>query len=151
VIVNRVLPQEVSDPFFSRWRESQTVIIKEIEAYFAPVPVKRIPLFTREVLGYERLVEVARSLYSDEEDPAAVTLAERAYSFVRTGDHYEVRLHLPFAGKGEIGLFKKEDELIVEVGTLRRHIGLPTTMAGLHPVKARREERMLVVEMRNVS
>jgi arsenite-transporting ATPase len=48
-------------------------------------------------------------------------------------------------------LFKKDDELVVEIGTLRRHIGLPTSMAALTPVKARREERMLVVEMRNPS
>ena len=40
---------------------------------------------------------------------------------------------LPFAIKGEIGLFKKGDELVVEIGTLRRHIGLPTSMAALTP------------------
>jgi arsenite-transporting ATPase len=42
-----------------------------------------------------------------------------------------VRLQLPFAAKGEIGLFKKGDELVVEIGTLRRHIGLPNAMASL--------------------
>jgi arsenite-transporting ATPase len=78
-------------------------------------------------------------------------MTERPYSFQRNGEDYEVRLHLPFAEKGEIGLFKKDDELVVEIGTLRRHIGLPTSMAGLTPVRARREERMLVVEMRNAS
>ena len=55
---------------------------------------------------------------------------------------------MPFAVKGEVGLFKKNDELMVEVGTIRRHIGLPTTMTSLMPVKARLNERMLVVEMK---
>ena len=151
VVVNRLLPGEVQDPFFARWRESQAEIVREIEAYFAPVPIRKLPLFTREVLGYDRLAEVARVLYGETFDPAAVTMTERPYSFVRNGDEYEVRLHLPFAEKGEIGLFKKDDELVVEIGTLRRHIGLPTSMAALSPVKARREERMLVVEMRNPS
>jgi arsenite-transporting ATPase len=149
VIVNRLLPDEVQDPFFARWHESQSEILREIEAYFTPVPIRKVPLFTREVLGYERLAEVARVLYGESFDPSAVTMEERPYSFVRNGDHYEVRLHLPFAEKGEIGLFKKDDELVVEIGTLRRHIGLPTSMAALNPVKARREERMLVVEMRS--
>lgn len=148
VIVNRVLPAEVSDPFFARWRESQTEVLAEIDTYFNPVPVRRVPLFTREVLGLERLTEVARALYGDSADPAAVTMTERPYTFVRAAGRYEVRLHLPFAEKGEIGLFKKDDELIVEIGTLRRHIGLPTSMAALTPVKASREDRMLVVEMR---
>jgi arsenite-transporting ATPase len=68
---------------------------------------------------------------------------------VRTGETWQVRLHLPFAEKGEIGLFKKDDELVVEVGTLRRHIGLPTTMTHLTPSGARLDGTMLVVEMRN--
>jgi len=37
---------------------------------------------------------------------------------------------------------------VVEVGTLRRHIGLPTSMASLVPGRARLEERSLVVEMK---
>jgi len=55
---------------------------------------------------------------------------------------------LPFATKGEVGLFKKGDELVVEVGTLRRHIGLPRSMADLQPSKARLENRVLTVEMK---
>ncbi len=149
VIVNRVLPAEVHDPFFGRWRESQAEIVREVAAYFAPVPIQEVPLFTLEVLGYERLREVAAVLFPAGQNPAAVTMTERPYSFIRSGNHYEVRLQLPFAEKGEIGLFKKDDELVVEVGTLRRHIGLPTSMASLEPVKARQEGRMLVVEMRN--
>lgn len=151
VIVNRVLPEEIHDPFFGKWRESQQRILGEIEAYFAPVPVSRVPLFHREVLGYEGLGELAEQLYADGHDPALVTITEKSYTFARVGDHYEVRLRVPFADKSEIGLFKKDDELVVEIGTLRRHIGLPTTMAALTPVKARMEENMLVVEMRSAS
>jgi arsenite/tail-anchored protein-transporting ATPase len=40
---------------------------------------------------------------------------------------------------------------VVEVGTVRRHIGLPTSMVSLVPAKARLDEHMLVVEMRNPS
>ena len=63
--------------------------------------------------------------------------------------HYEVTLRMPFVQKAEIGLFKKADELVVEVGTYRRHIGLPTSMASLVPSKARLEQDMLVIEMRS--
>ena len=105
-------------------------------------------MFSSEVLGYARLAEMAARLYSAWRGPVAVSLTERPYSFARQGDAYQVRLQLPFAEKGEIGLFKKDDELVVEVGTFRRHIGLPTSMAALSPVKARREDRMLVIEMR---
>jgi arsenite-transporting ATPase len=148
ILVNRVLPLAVTDAFFQEWRASQTGILEEIDAYFAPVPVKRVPLFTHEVLGRERLEELARVLYGAGEDPAAIGRTEAPYTFAKRDGHYEVRLQLPFAAKGEVGLFKKGDELVVEIGTLRRHIGLPTSMAGLSPSRAKLENRILIVEMK---
>jgi arsenite-transporting ATPase len=148
ILVNRVLPLAVTDAYFQEWRASQTRILEEIDAYFAPVPVKRIPLFTHEVLGRERLEELARALYAAGEDPAAIGRTEAPYTFAKCDGHYEVRLQLPFAAKGEVGLFKKGDELVVEIGTLRRHIGLPTSMAGLSPSRAKLENRILTVEMK---
>jgi arsenite/tail-anchored protein-transporting ATPase len=148
VIVNRVLPSKVRDVFFARWRRSQDEILREIEEYFAPVPVKRVPLFEDEVLGAERLERLAAALYPNAEDPAALTRADRPYTFVKLDGRYEVRVQLPFATKGEIGLFKKGDELVVEIGSLRRHIGLPTSMAGLAPSRARLDHKLLTVEMK---
>ena len=51
IIVNRVLPEAVTDTWFDQWRASQAKILDEIEEYFAPVAMKRVPLFTHEVLG----------------------------------------------------------------------------------------------------
>ena len=150
VIVNRVLPAEVTDAFFREWRSSQNQILEEIEAYFAPVAVKRVPLFTHEVLGRERLEDLARLLYGGREDPAAVTRTEAPYQFIKSDGHYQVCLQLPFAVKGDVALFKKGDELVVEIGTLRRHIGLPTSMAGLSPGRAKLENRILTVEMKEI-
>ena len=148
IIVNRLLPESIHDNFFTAWRESQRTTLAEIVRYFDPVPAKQVPLFAQEVLGYDRLRLLAQQLYGVNEDPSTVTCDTPPYTFGRTGDHYEVRLQMPFAVKGEVGLFKKNDELVVEVGTIRRHIGLPTTMTNLVPVKARLNERMLVVEMK---
>jgi arsenite-transporting ATPase len=149
IVINRLFPGEIHDSFFEGWRELQSKVVTEIESYFAPVPVSRIPLFRREVLGIERLRELGRVLYADGQDPAAVTRTERPYSFVRVDGRYQVRLSMPFAQKGEIGLFKKDDELVVEIGTLRRHIGLPTSMSALIPASARMDGTMLIIEMRS--
>lgn len=149
VIVNRLFPLEIHDEFFHSWRELQTKVLAEIEGYFAPIPVSRVPLFRREVLGLERLGELAATLYREGDDPSAVTRTERPYSFQREGDVYQVRLTLPFTDKREIGLFRKNDELVVEIGALRRHIGLPTSMSALMPAGARMEGNILIVEMRN--
>jgi arsenite/tail-anchored protein-transporting ATPase len=148
VIVNRVLPADVKDAWFSEWHASQEKVLHEIEEYFAPVPVKRVPLFAHEVLGKKRLQELAELLYPGGEDPSAVTRTEKPYTFGKVNGIYEIRVHLPFATKGEVGLFKKGDELVVEIGTLRRHIGLPRSMAMLQPGRARLENQVLTVEMK---
>src|SRR5690349_21351116 len=148
IIVNRVLPPAVTDRWFEEWRASQTRILDEIEEYFAPVAVKRVPLFTHEVLGRERLDDLAGALYGEKEDPAAIVRTEAPYTFEKRNSHYEVRLRLPFAAKGDVGLFKKGDELVVEIGTLRRHIGLPTSMAALTPARATLQNKILTVEMK---
>jgi len=147
IIVNRLLPEEVLDSFFDDWRRSQEKTLDEIEQYFAPVPVRRIPMFRDEVLGFERLRKLALALYGADEDPAAINRVSPPFSFAGGEDRYEVRLGLPFTEKVEIGLFKKDDELVVEVGTIRRHVGLPTSMAALVPRKARLDGRKLIIEL----
>ncbi len=148
VLVNRVLPDRVEDAFFREWHQAQARFLREVETYFAPVPVRSIPLFPYEVLGLDRIRDLSREMFAEREDPAVVTRTERPYAFRKRDGAYEVRLKAPFAAKGEVGLFKKGQELVVEVGTVRRHIGLPNSMAGLSPVRARLDEGVLVVELR---
>ena len=147
VLVNRILPEDVEDKFFQEWRRTQGQFLQEIETYFAPVPVQTVPLFRHEVLGIERIRALAREMFGAKEDPAEVTRTERPYSFRKHNGVYEVRLRAPFAAKGEVGLFKKAEELVIEVGTVRRHVGLPSSMSGLAPVRARLEDGLLVVEL----
>jgi arsenite-transporting ATPase len=148
VIVNRLLPASVMDGWFKEWHMSQERVLNEIEEYFAPVPVKRVPLFEHEVLGKQRLEDLAKVLYPGRQDPSAVTRTEKSYTFAKRDGGYEVRVLLPFATKGEVALFKKGDELVVEIGTLRRHIGLPRSMETLLPGRARLENQVLTIEMK---
>jgi len=148
IIVNRVLPAEVRDNWFNDWHASQDHVLREIEEYFAPVPVKRVPLFAHEVLGKQRLHDLAALLYPGQEDPSAVTRTEKPYTFEKRDGLYEIRVALPFAVKGEIGLFKKGDERVDEIGTLRRHIGLRRSMSSLSPSRARLDKGFLTVEMK---
>jgi len=151
VLVNRVLPDEVGEPFFREWRLTQDKFLKEIEAYFAPVSIRHVPLFRHEVLGLERIRELARRMYAEGEDPAAVIRTERPYSFRKRDGHYEVRVQAPFAAKAEVSLFKKGEDLVLEVGTVRRHIGLPNSMTGLSPSRATLEDGVLIVELQETS
>jgi arsenite/tail-anchored protein-transporting ATPase len=147
ILVNRVLPEEVEEAFFREWRCTQERCLEEIETYFDPVPIRRVPLFRHQVLGLDGIRELARAMFAPGEDPAAVTRTERPYSFRKRNGRYEVRLQAPFAAKAEVSLFKKGEDLVLEVGTVRRHIGLPNSMTGLSPVRATLEDGVLIVEL----
>src|ERR1700756_4066629 len=105
VIVNRVLPAEVRDTWFSEWHASQDKVLHEIEEYFAPVAIKRVPLFAHAGLGKPRLEALARVVYAEGKDPAAVIRTEKPYTFGKRDGIYEVQMQLPFAAKSEIGVF----------------------------------------------
>ncbi len=150
IIVNRLLSEEAGQGFFAEARANQAATLEEMARYFDPVPLRKVPLFQTEVLGIDRLRLLAEVLYPGAEDPAVVTRTERPYEFTKTGDRHEIRLRLPFAAKSEVGLYKKGDELVVEIGNFRRHIGLPTSMAALTPARARLEDQLLVIEMKGV-
>ena len=147
VIVNRVLPPEADGSFLGGLRALQQQILGEMARYFDPVPVRQVPMFQEEVVGLDRLERLADVLHAFDPDPAAVTRAERPYSFERRDGRHQVRVSMPFAAKGEVGLFKKGDELVLEVGVFRRHIGLPTSLATLQPLRATFEGQTLVVEL----
>lgn len=147
VIVNRILPEAVQDEYFREWHTSQRHFLAEVETYFAPIPVTRVPLFPREVLGLEQIRQLAHVLYSGTIDPSEVTCTARPYEFTKHEGYYQVHVRVPFTEKGEVGLFKKGDELVVEIGTIRRHIGLPLSMASLTPVRATLDSGILSIKM----
>ena len=67
VIANRVLPEEVTDPWFDDLRLNQAARMVEIERDFAEVEVIRVPLRSHEPIGTERLEAIAEILYGDRE------------------------------------------------------------------------------------
>ena len=70
VIANRVLP-EGAGPYFAQLREAQQRYLPIVEQEFGPVPVRTVPQFDHEMIGVERLREIAAALFGDG-DPTAV-------------------------------------------------------------------------------
>jgi len=146
VIVNRVLPPEVEDGFFGKWRETQSRYLDVIRESFAPVPVRVVPLFDDEVMGQDRLGQLAERVY-DSEDPSQVLYRGRPYEFRKTEKGYEIYLHLPFVEKEHVDLFKDEDQLIVRIAGFKRHIPLPRAVRMCEPRQAKFQENGLRIEL----
>ena len=123
IVANRVLPS-ASGAYFDAWREAQARYLPMVEEQFAPVPVRTVPFFDKEMVGIERLAELGSALFGDE-DPSQFRYRGRPYSVGRDDGGYTLSVELPFASKDEISLSRAGDELLLQVGTWRRNLVLP--------------------------
>src|SRR2546423_5491539 len=123
VVCNRVLP-DGAGAYFQAWHEAQRRYQPLVEESFAPVPVRTVPFFDREVVGLEMLDRVAEALFGDL-DPAQTFYRGQPYRVDRTGSGYALRIELPFVTKSDVSLSRNADELTVQVGAFRRNLILP--------------------------
>ncbi len=144
IIVNRILPDDVKDHYFENWRENQIKYMKEAEEYFSPIPTFRVNLFKDEVLGYDSLKRLADQIYG-ERNPLERFFVGEPYSLAKENGEYRLTMKLPFIEKKDIQLSKVSDELIVRVGSFRRHVLLPRHVAALEEVKAKFEGQHLFI------
>ncbi len=128
VVANRLLPDEVSDPYFAKWKEIQAGHLAEIRASFEPIPVLTARLRDTELVGPDALTELGTELYA-ELDPADVLHSDSPMTIKRRDEHYVMTLRLPFTTKEDVDLSNKGDELFVKVGRYRRTIMLPKALA----------------------
>jgi len=127
VVANRLLPEDISDPWFDRWKASHAEHLTQIEEGFAPLPVLRAELAGEEVVGLDRLRALAEDVYGDE-DPSTRLHDGEPMRVVDDGDGMVLELDLPFAGRDDVDVGRHEGELIVTVGPYRRSIVLPDSL-----------------------
>jgi len=150
IVANRLLPDEVTDPYFERWKALQSEHMSTIVDSFAPVPILKAYLRDHELSSTEALGALGAEIY-DELDPSEVLFTDDPMSIVREGDAYVLDLKLPFASRDELELAVKNDELFVKVGPYRRTIMLPKSLASRMLDDARLTDDRLRVTFRRVS
>ncbi len=144
VVVNRILPNDLSDPYFSRWQEIQSEHLEDIERSFADVPVMRLRLFDDEMTGVDRLRTLGLELYG-ETDPAVGFAGRRPFRVVEERDQVALEIDMPFVGKDEVDVVRDGHELYLTVGAYRRSFVLPDSLHRRDVVGAKLESGVLRV------
>ncbi len=130
VICNRIIPPEVTDPYFTAWKDSQRKNLDLIGEAFGGLKVLKAPMFNSDIGGLDDLRRLADALY-DGTNPSQIMTSEVGTHTIEhdleTGD-YLLRIPLPFADKTDLDLYRSADELTVRVGPYRRNIVLPYTL-----------------------
>ena len=144
VIVNRLLPDDVTDPWFGRWKRLQSEHLATVRAGFVGVPVLTAPLFDDELVGMDALGRLGDSVYGDERVEAILKDGE-PMRFARTADGFALRLALPFAERSEVDVARTGEELHVRVGPYHRALLLPAALRRCEVGAARLADGELVV------
>lgn len=127
VVVNRILPDTITDDWFRHWREIQQANLAAIEDSFAPLPILPVELQDREVVGCELLADVGRAAFGDR-DPADPMVTEPTMRWESDGDERTLALLVPGVGPEDVGLARVADELVLTIGPHRRIVELPDSL-----------------------
>lgn len=126
-VVNRLIPDEVSDPYFAAWKQQQAGYLEEITATFDPLAVLRSRLFETEVCGIDGLRAFADELYA-QADPLDSPVAENPMRVYTDGADFVVSVLLPFVDRGDVDVVRKQDQLFLTVGPYKRIMLLPPSL-----------------------
>src|SRR5918996_1584328 len=127
VIVNRVLPSEVTDPYFGKWKDIQAEHLAGVHESFAPVPILQARLFDREMVGIPPLAEMGKEVYGDQ-DGTSVLFKDEPIRVRKRGTGYVLTIRLPFVSREDMDIHRRGEELFVRVGTYKRNLILPQTL-----------------------
>ena len=144
IIMNRILPESVTDSYFSDWLKGQRRNVAEAAEFFNPVPIFPVNLFSGEIVGYDHLRDLADQIYADR-NPLERFYKEEPYQLIKENSNYCLKMKLPFISKNDVELNKLHEELVIRIGGFKRHILLPRQVASLNSVTAKMEGEYLNV------
>jgi arsenite-transporting ATPase len=143
VVCNRVLPSgKDSDGSFANLRATQQRYLPEVVAQYAPVPVRTVPQFDREMIGLERLAEIGRALFGDD-DPTTFFYKGRPYRVHAENGGHVLEVALPFTSREDVSIQRDGDELQLQVDGLRRTIVLPRALMDVPTTSAKMDDGVL--------
>jgi arsenite-transporting ATPase len=138
ILVNRVIPDSVTDPYFQAWKDRQKENLAFVQEAFGDLPMLTAPMFGDEVGGLEALRRLGDALYGDR-NPAEQMFTGKTHAIEQLAEsgEYVLRVPLGFAERDDVDLYRSRDEITLRVGPYRRNIVLPHTLHDLEIADAK--------------
>ncbi|MDO5560863.1 MAG: ArsA family ATPase [Oscillospiraceae bacterium] len=144
VYINRLLPEDAANEFFSVWKTTQAKYTKELEYAFSHLPVYKIKWYETDINGVAGLQRVIDDSL-DDKDIFSVRISEENEVYEKTADGYSLSVKMPFADKKEFDLYQSCTDVIIKTGSFKRSIPLPQTLTGCTISGAKFENSVLKV------
>jgi arsenite-transporting ATPase len=145
VFVNRILPADISNPFFEEWLDIQRGYIEELKSVFTETGLMFIRWYDTDVCGMEAIDRICEDvLVQPNLFQIKDSLSKETYEATKEG--YRLSLYLPCATKEKIELHRSGTDVIVKIGNFKRNIPIPNTLRSFCIGSAKFEEQILKID-----
>ena len=127
IYINRIIPEEVDNEFFSEWKVIQQNYLNEIINVFTDMPIYKIKWYDQDLNGIDGLLRVVDDSLND--NNIFNVLVERNNEiFTKLEEGYQLEVNVPFVSKEKFDLYKNDDEIIIKINNFKRNIPLPNVI-----------------------
>lgn len=145
--INRILPKDVGNSFFTEWLSIQDVYLTQLEENFGELPIYRIPWYEEELKGIKAVERICKDVLAEGNVFEAKHIREREV-FRKEEDGYQLQVFLPNAKKEELDLFLSGTDLVIRISNVKRNIPLPNVLRRYTIQRAKLEEGILTIWFR---
>ncbi len=125
--INRILPKDINNDFFSEWMVIQKKYITYLKESFAALPIYEIPWYDEELRGEKNIRRIVEDTLSGRDVFAEKIITERE-CFKQIERGYQLDVFLPYADKSGIDLYQAATDIVIKTGNLKRNIPLPNIL-----------------------
>lgn len=142
--INRILPNDIDNPFFNEWITIQSNYIEELNAVFYHTPIYNIPWFDTDLNGLTGIDKIELNVLRDR-DVFAIVPDEHEDKYEKVEGGYVLKLYLPCTNKGDVDMHESATDIILKIGNFKRSIPKPSILRDHFISKASFEDDNLLI------
>ena len=143
--INRVLPRDIENPFFSQWLQIQEKYMNQLYESFGMLPIYTIPWYEEELKGQMAINRMAKEALRDSDIFDIKTIHEREV-FTKNEKGYLLNVILTGADKKDMDLYQSRTDIVVKLKNFKRNIPLPNILRDYLITSAKLEKGVLHIQ-----
>lgn len=142
--INRIIPEEVDNSFFTEWKSVQKLHLEELKSVFIDIPNFQIKWYESDINGLEGLNRIVIDSLQ-REGIFKVLKTTQNESFIKLEQGYLLEISIPFANKTDFDLYQSDTEVIIKIRNFKRNIPLPDVIRKYSIASAKLQDEKLSI------
>lgn len=147
VFINRMVPEDIKNPFMQKIKEHRSRYIRDMESVFTDIPIIYVPWYPDEIRGFQAIQKLSEEVLNIP-DLFAVRAHTESESYEKWEEGYILTITLPNNCRGETEVFCHTADISIKVNNFNRCIPLPNTLRGSEIVQTDVNDRTVRIYFR---